>query len=103
MPDAEGSPNRGVMIVLAYLWLLVAMVRTAWAAVVRARPGLERGAAVGFAACVAAYWAMSLTSNVVSQVVLLWYFLAFAASAIAVSPRPRPHFDDHELVLVSAP
>ena len=93
----------GILGLLAYLWLLVAMVRTAWAAVVRARPGLERGAAVGFAACVAAYWAMSLTSNVVSQVVLLWYFLAFAASAIAVSPRPRPHFDDHELVLVSAP
>ena len=52
---------------------------------------------------IAAYCAMSLTSNVVSQVVLLWYFFAFAASAIAVSPRPRPHFDDHELVLVSAP
>ena len=77
----------GILGFLAYLWLLVALVRTAWAAVVRTRAGFDRGVAVGFAACVAAFLTMSLVSNIVSQVVLLWYFFAFAASAIAVSRR----------------
>jgi putative inorganic carbon (hco3(-)) transporter len=91
----------GILGFLAYLWLLLAMVRTAWAAVVRAGPGLDRGVAVGFAACVAAFLAMSLVSNVVSQVVLLWYFFAFAASAIAVSRR-SPIGDEVGVLLAGA-
>jgi O-antigen ligase len=83
----------GVLGLLAYLWLIAMLLRTAWDAVVRAASRFERGVAVGFAACVAAFVTMSFVSNVASQVVLLWYFFAFAACAIAVSrfgTKPQP-------------
>ena len=80
----------GVLGLVAYLCLLVVIVRTARDALRRAPPGLERGIAVGFAACVVAFLAMSLVANIVSQVVLLWYFFAFAAAAIAVTRMSQP-------------
>lgn len=91
----------GILGFLAYLWLLFCMVDTAWSAVVRAGPGFDKGVAVGFAACVTAYLTMSLVSNVVSQVVLLWYFFAFAACAIAVSRRHEPDHPDALLRLAT--
>ena len=42
--------------------------------------------AVGFAGCLAAFLLLSLVSNVISQLVILWYFLAFAVAA-AAGPR----------------
>jgi O-antigen ligase len=78
----------GILGLAGYIWLLASLVRTAWASVVRTRAGLDRGIAVGFAACVVVYGLVSLVSNVVSQVVLLWYFFTFAASAMAVARFP---------------
>ena len=59
--------------------MLLGFVVIAVRSVRRAPPGLPRRVAVGFAGCVAAFLVVSLASNVVSQVVLLWYFAAFAA------------------------
>src|SRR5205823_5837123 len=49
-------------------------------------------------ACVAAFVVLSITSNVISQLVVLWYFMAFAVAAIAVSRMTsgRPHAEGDE-------
>lgn len=74
----------------AYLALLVALVRTARRSVATALPGLDRGLAVGFAGCVTAFLLISVVSNVISQVVLLWYVAAFAVLTASVQRRvPR--------------
>ncbi|MEY2474322.1 MAG: hypothetical protein QOK28_3651 [Actinomycetota bacterium] len=75
----------GLVGFLAYLALIGAVLRTAWLAVRTARPGRDRGIAVGFAGCAAVFPLISFTSNVMSQAVILWYFFAFAAAAISVS------------------
>jgi Ca2+/Na+ antiporter len=63
----------------------------------------ERSVAVGFAACVLAFVLLSIVSNVITQVVVLWYYVAFAAAAYAVTRysenaaflgRPAPIEDD---------
>lgn len=72
----------GVLGLTAYLGLLVALARRARAAVRgTAGPGLERGLAVGSAGCLATFLVFSVGGNVVSQVVVLWYFLTLAALA----------------------
>lgn len=76
----------GVAGLLAYLAMLVLLLYTARSALRRAPPGsLERGVAVGFAGCAVAFIAVSLGSNVISNVVTLWYFVAFAAAASAIA------------------
>jgi hypothetical protein len=47
--------------------------------------GFPRGVAVGFAAILLAYVIDSLTDNLMSEVVVLWYFYAAAACAFAVA------------------
>lgn len=74
----------GVVGLAAYLGLLTAFARTARQSLSRARPGFERGLAVGFVGSLVAFVLLSAVSNVISQVVILWYFVAFAASAAAV-------------------
>lgn len=72
----------GVLGLLAYLGMILLCLRTAALAVRRAPPGtLGRGIAVGFAGCAVAFVAVSAASNVISNVVTLWYFVAFAAMA----------------------
>jgi putative inorganic carbon (hco3(-)) transporter len=79
----------GVFGLLAYLGMVLLCLHTAALAVRRARPGtLERGIAVGFAGCAVAFVAVSAASNVISNVVTLWYFVAFAAMAGLVAARP---------------
>jgi putative inorganic carbon (HCO3(-)) transporter len=79
----------GVVGLLAYLVMVFLLLHTARLALRRAPPGsLERGIAVGFAGCAVAFVAVSLASNVISNVVTLWYFVAFAAAASAVARRP---------------
>ncbi|MDG4828960.1 O-antigen ligase family protein [Solwaraspora sp. WMMD1047] len=79
----------GVVGLLAYLVMVFLLLHTARLALRRAPPGsLERGIAVGFAGCAVAFVAVSLASNVISNVVTLWYFVAFAAAAGAVARRP---------------
>lgn len=80
----------GAIGLAAYLLSLAAMVRLAYIALGATGPpaggrSLERGVAVGFAGCVAAFISVSLVANVITNVVNLWYFLTFAAAAAAVA------------------
>ena len=69
----------------AYVAMLVAMVLLGRRAVRRTKKGtFERGVAVGFLGCAVAFIAVSFVANVISNVVNLWYFIAFAACASAV-------------------
>ncbi len=76
----------------AYLLMLFAFLHTARTALRRAPPGsFERGVAVGFTGCAAAFVAVSAASNVISNVVTLWYFVAFAAAASVIARQPAPN------------
>ena len=78
----------GIVGLLAYLALLVSMGVVARDSMrfTKRRPGsYERAIAVGFASCVLAFVILSLVSNVITQVVVLWYYVAFAAAAYAVT------------------
>lgn len=77
----------------AYLALLGALVGTARQALRRARPGLERGVAVGFTGFLVSFIAISTVANVIQNVVMLWYVLALAACASAIArgmPGEKP-------------
>jgi hypothetical protein len=55
--------------------------------------GPPKGVAVGFVACLSALLLLGIVSNVISQVVLLWYVAAIAALASAahlVASEPEP-------------
>ena len=78
----------GIIGTIAYLALLISMGVVARQAMkfTRRRPvSYERSVAVGFAACVMAFVILSIVSNVITQVVVLWYYVAFAAAAYAVT------------------
>jgi O-antigen ligase len=69
----------------AYLFLLYSLVALGLRAVRKTREGtFERGVAAGFLGCAVAFIAVSFVSNVMSNVVNLWYFIAFAACASGV-------------------
>lgn len=74
----------GALGLAAYLWLLLALALTAWRAV-RTCATEYRGVAVAAAGCITAFIVLSLSANVISQVVILWYVFAFAGIAAAVS------------------
>jgi putative inorganic carbon (hco3(-)) transporter len=76
----------GLIGLSAYLWFLVSLARSARRSIRNTRSPLEHAVAVGFAGCLAAFLLLSLVSNVISQLVILWYFLAFAVAA-AAGPR----------------
>jgi putative inorganic carbon (HCO3(-)) transporter len=72
----------------AYLGMLAALVGLGRRSVRAAPPrSLERGVAAGFLGCAVAFVAVSLTANVISNVVNLWYLFTFAAAASAVTRR----------------
>ncbi|MEA2638084.1 MAG: hypothetical protein QOE18_1141 [Chloroflexota bacterium] len=78
----------GIVGTLAYLALLISMgvvARQAMKFTGRRRLSYERSVAVGFAGCVMAFVLLSIVSNVITQVVVLWYYVAFAAAAYAVT------------------
>ena len=81
----------GVIGLLAYVLVLIALVAIARRALRDAQPGFARGVAVGFAAVLVAYVIDSLTDNLMSEVVVLWYFYAAAACAFAVARLGRVH------------
>jgi O-antigen ligase len=83
----------GLVGLFAYLWLLQRLFVTAGRALRSARGGLSRGIAVGFAGALAAFIVASLVSNVMSQLVLWWYFGTMAVLAAAV---PRWESADEE-------
>jgi O-antigen ligase len=88
----------GLIGLSAYLWFLVALARTARRAIRNTRSPLEHSVAVGFAGCLAAFLLLSLVSNVISQLVILWYFLAFAVAASAA-----PRLERRTLTLETGP
>ena len=80
----------GVVGLLAYVAMVLILLRTAVSALRRAPPGtLARGVAVGFLGCAVAFVAVSAASNVLSSVATLWYLVAFAAVASA-TPVAKP-------------
>jgi O-antigen ligase len=88
----------GLLGVAAYLWLLFALALTAWRAL-RTAHADYRGVALAAAGCIAAFIVLSLSANVISQVVILWYVFAFAGIAAAVSgTRAATASDERELV-----
>jgi hypothetical protein len=79
----------GTLGFLSYLVLLAAFIWIARRAMRYARPGWERGVAVGYLSVVVSFLFVSFVSNTISQVVLLWYFLAFSSAAAAVAEFGR--------------
>lgn len=75
----------------AYVAVLISLV-TLGRRAVRASPrhSLERAVGVGFLGCAVAFIADSVSANVISNVVTLWYLFAFAAAAAAIV-RLREH------------
>jgi hypothetical protein len=73
---------------LAYFALLISMVLVARQSLKEAGPGFDHSIAVGFAGCVIAFVLISIVSNVITEVIVLWYYVAFAAAAYAVTKFP---------------
>jgi putative inorganic carbon (hco3(-)) transporter len=80
----------GIVGFVAYVAVLLSLLRLGWTAATRPPDGsLERSVGIGFLGCAVAFVAVSLVANLISNVVTLWYFLAFAAAASAVVLRDR--------------
>jgi putative inorganic carbon (HCO3(-)) transporter len=73
----------------AYLWLAAALWVESWRTWKRAPTGLPRGLAVGALAATAGVAMLSLVANVITQLVILWYYFAIVALAMAASSRVR--------------
>ena len=81
----------GLAAYLALAWSLVGLARRALRAPLA---GWRRGAAVGVAGSVAALAVVSVSSNVITQVVLLWYVVALAMVAVAVTTHRGSPYPD---------
>lgn len=92
--------EEGLLGLASYTLLLASFVAVARRAWLRARPGLERAVASGFVGCTATLIVVSITDNVISQGVVLWYYAAFAAAASAVAHRNRAEATHVQLDLV---
>lgn len=78
----------GIVGLLAYLWLFVALYREAIRTYRRAPPGVGRGLAVAFLATLTGIVILSMAANVVSQLVILWYFAAVIVLALVAANLP---------------
>ena len=78
----------GIVGAIAYFGLLLSMVLVARQGLRHSGPGFDRSIAVGFAGCVIAFVLISIVSNVITEVIVLWYYVAFAAAAYAVTKFP---------------
>jgi putative inorganic carbon (HCO3(-)) transporter len=79
----------GIAGLAAYLWLSVVLVLESWRAWRRAPVGLARGLSVAALASLAGVMMLSLVANVITQLVILWYFFAIIALAVAATSRDR--------------
>ncbi|HEX6844273.1 MAG TPA: O-antigen ligase family protein, partial [Actinomycetota bacterium] len=79
----------GILGFAAYLWFLWRGARVIRTGLRDTWEGLWRSVVIGFGGAFAAYVLLSLVSNVITQLVLLWYLGAFAALAVA-APRLAP-------------
>ncbi|HYJ61532.1 MAG TPA: O-antigen ligase family protein [Actinomycetota bacterium] len=91
----------GLLGLAAYLWFLWAAAKVALEGIRRTRDGFLRGVTIGFAGIIATYVVLSLVSNVITQLALLWYVGAFAAAAVA-APRLAPREEPEPVVGVDA-
>lgn len=87
----------GVVGLVTYLGMLVALVGTAWHALRRhVRGTFSHAVSAGALACAVCFVLESLAANVITNVANLWYLLAFAAAAsylarvAVVDRRPVP-------------
>jgi putative inorganic carbon (HCO3(-)) transporter len=80
----------GIVGFAAYVWLLITLGMQARSTLRRAPPGLPRGLAVAFAASFTGLLLLSLTANVITQLVILWYFVTIVALAMVWAPAPTP-------------
>jgi O-antigen ligase len=78
----------GIVGALAYFALLISMIMVARQGLKYSGPGFDRSVAVGFAGCVLAFVLISVVSNVITEVIVLWYYVAFAAAAYAITKFP---------------
>jgi putative inorganic carbon (hco3(-)) transporter len=78
----------GIIGTIAYFLLLISMILVARQGLRESGPGFDRSIAVGFAGCVIAFVLISIVSNVITEVIVLWYYVAFAAAAYAVTKFP---------------
>jgi hypothetical protein len=70
----------GTLGLIAYVWLLLSLVGTAREAL-RSRNAFGRSIGAGFMGALIAFFVLSFVSNIISQLVLLWYFVPMAALA----------------------
>lgn len=93
--DVEKEPHNdfirvyvemGIVGMAAYLWLLFSFAGVARRGLREVTKGLDRGIVAGFTGAVVAFLLLSLVSNVITQLVILWYFTAIASAAVA-APR----------------
>ncbi|MFI9553895.1 O-antigen ligase family protein [Nonomuraea endophytica] len=77
----------GLLGLAAYAALLVTLALAAARALRTARAGIDRGVAVGLAACVAALAVAALADNVMTSVAVMWYLAAFAGLALGIGVR----------------
>lgn len=80
----------GIVGFAAYVWLLITLGMQARSTLRRAPPGIPRGLAVAFAASFAGLLLLSLAANVITQLVILWYFVTIVALAMVWSSAPVP-------------
>ena len=83
----------GLVGLAAYLWFFGALFRDAVRAYRRAAPGLARGLTVAFLAATSGLVVLSVAANVISQLVILWYFVSIGVIALVASrldPDPSP-------------
>ncbi len=74
----------------AYLGWITALLRQGWLAIkATPRDTLEGGVAAGFLGCAVAFVGESLGANIMSNVVSVWYLVAFAAAAGYVTRTGR--------------
>ena len=73
----------GIIGLFAYIWMLLAMINLARRALRTAPEGFPRAVAAGFTGALASFMLLSVVSNVITQLVILLYFAAFATCAWA--------------------
>jgi putative inorganic carbon (hco3(-)) transporter len=73
----------------AYIWLAIVLWIESLRTWRRAPTGLPRGLAVAATASLAGVMMLSIAANVITQLVILWYFFAIVALAMAASTRMR--------------
>lgn len=78
----------GVLGLVAFVNLVAALLLTSWRALRRHVDGLARGVSVGFFSYAVAFAIVSAAENLNSQVVVLWYLFASAATASWALRRP---------------